>query len=72
MEAAHRKCKRSRLALVLVRVLLLLCILVALLACAPAASAAERPNVVVLMTDDQTVADLDAMPRAQALPARAA
>jgi N-acetylglucosamine-6-sulfatase len=46
---------------------LLLCLLVALLACAPAAAAADRPNVVVLMTDDQTVADLEAMPRAQAL-----
>ena len=67
MQAADRRCKRSHLALVLVRVRLLLCILVALLACAPAASAAERPNVVVLMTDDQTVSDLDAMPRAQAL-----
>jgi len=67
MQAAGRRCKRSRPALVLVRVPLLLCILVALLACAPAASAADRPNVVVLMTDDQTVADLDAMPRAQAL-----
>jgi len=33
---------------------------------APAA-AAQRPNVVVLMTDDQTVADLEAMPRTQAL-----
>jgi N-acetylglucosamine-6-sulfatase len=60
-------CKRSRPALVLVRVPLLVCILVALLACAPAAAAADRPNVVVLMTDDQTVADLDSMPRAQAL-----
>jgi N-acetylglucosamine-6-sulfatase len=67
MQAADRRCKRSCLALVLVRVRLLLCILGALLACAPAASAADRPNVVVLMTDDQTVSDLDAMPRAQAL-----
>ena len=46
---------------------LLLCVLLALLACAPVAAAAERPNVVVLMTDDQTVADLEAMPRAHAL-----
>src|SRR5918999_5955735 len=46
---------------------LFLCVLVALLACAPAAAAAERPNVVVLMTDDQTVADLEAMPRTHAL-----
>lgn len=45
---------------------LFLCVLLALLACAPAA-AAERPNVVVLMTDDQTVADLEAMPRTHAL-----
>jgi N-acetylglucosamine-6-sulfatase len=46
---------------------LLLCLLLALLVCAPQAVAADRPNVVVLMTDDQTVADLEAMPRAQAL-----
>jgi N-acetylglucosamine-6-sulfatase len=46
---------------------LFLCVLVALLVCAPAAAGAERPNVVVLMTDDQTVADLEAMPRTQAL-----
>src|SRR5918995_536155 len=41
----------------------ILCVLVS---AAPAA-AAGRPNVVVLMTDDQTVADLEAMPRTQAL-----
>ena len=46
---------------------LFLCVLVALLVCAPVAAAADRPNVVVLMTDDQTVADLEAMPRTQAL-----
>jgi N-acetylglucosamine-6-sulfatase len=46
---------------------LFLCVLVALLVCAPVAAAAERPNVVVLMTDDQTVADLEAMPRTHAL-----
>lgn len=46
---------------------LFLCVLVALLCCAPVAAAAERPNVVVLMTDDQTVDDLEAMPRTQAL-----
>jgi N-acetylglucosamine-6-sulfatase len=34
------------------------------------AAAADRPNVVVLMTDDQTVADLDAMPRTDAVLAR--
>ena len=44
-----------------------LCVLAALLACAPVAAAAERPNVVVLMTDDQTVSDLEAMPRTGAL-----
>lgn len=40
----------------------------ALLLCAlsPSAAAADRPNVVVLMTDDQTVADLAAMPRTAA------
>jgi arylsulfatase A-like enzyme len=38
-----------------------------MLALAAPAAAAERPNVVVLMTDDQTVADLEAMPRTQAL-----
>ncbi|MDR9371732.1 sulfatase [Conexibacter sp. JD483] len=42
----------------------------ALSAFAPNASAADRPNVVVLMTDDQTVADLAAMPRARALLGR--
>jgi arylsulfatase A-like enzyme len=31
----------------------------------------RRPNVVVLMTDDQTVADLDVMPHVQALLAEA-
>lgn len=36
-----------------------LCLLV------PSAAAADRPNVVVLMTDDQTVADLEAMPRSR-------
>ncbi len=35
-----------------------------------AAADADRPNVVVLMTDDQTVADLDAMPRTRAVLAR--
>jgi N-acetylglucosamine-6-sulfatase len=38
-----------------------------LLPLAPSARAADRPNVVVLMTDDQTVEDLDAMPRTRAL-----
>ena len=38
-----------------------------MLAFAAPAAADERPNVVVLMTDDQTVADLDAMPRTQEL-----
>ncbi len=46
---------------------LLFFVLLALLACAPAAAAADRPNVVVLMTDDQTVADMEAMPRTHAL-----
>ena len=46
---------------------LFLCVLVALLVCAPVAAAAERPNVVVLMTDDQTMADLEVMPRVQEL-----
>jgi N-acetylglucosamine-6-sulfatase len=48
-------------------VLRLLGVLVCMLALAAPAAAAERPNVVVLMTDDQTVADLEAMPRTQAL-----
>jgi arylsulfatase A-like enzyme len=39
----------------------------ALLVLAAPASAAGRSNVVVLMTDDQTVADLSAMPRTHAL-----
>jgi arylsulfatase A-like enzyme len=34
---------------------------------APRAKRADRPNVVVLMTDDQTLADLDAMPSARRL-----
>jgi arylsulfatase A-like enzyme len=34
------------------------------------ATAADRPNVVVLMTDDQTVADLEAMPRTRAVLTR--
>jgi arylsulfatase A-like enzyme len=38
-----------------------------MLVLAAPAAASERPNVVVLMTDDQTVADLEAMPRTQAL-----
>ena len=46
---------------------LFLCALVVLLCCAPVAAAADRPHVVVLMTDDQTVADLEAMPRTHAL-----
>ncbi len=33
-----------------------------LLGAAPAAAQLQRPNVVVIMTDDQTVADLEAMP----------
>jgi N-acetylglucosamine-6-sulfatase len=41
--------------------------LLCLLALAAPAAASERPNVVVLMTDDQTVADLEAMPRTNAL-----
>jgi arylsulfatase A-like enzyme len=36
----------------------------------PDAAAANRPNVVVLMADDQTVADLDVMPRTRAVLAR--
>ena len=46
---------------------LLLGVLVALLLLVAPASAGARPNVVVLMTDDQTVADLSAMPRTHAL-----
>ena len=46
---------------------LLLSVLVALLLLVAPASAGARPNVVVLMTDDQTVADLSAMPRTHAL-----
>lgn len=38
----------------------------ALCALTPNAAAADRPNVVVVMTDDQTVADLQAMPRTRA------
>jgi len=34
---------------------------------APAPAAGARPNVVVIMTDDQTYADLEAMPRTRAL-----
>ncbi len=48
----------------------LLAAAVALCAFASNAAAADRPNVVVLMTDDQTVADLDAMPRTSAVLAR--
>ncbi|CAA9533116.1 MAG: Choline-sulfatase [uncultured Solirubrobacteraceae bacterium] len=33
----------------------------------PAQGAGGRPNVVVIMTDDQTLADLEAMPRTQSL-----
>lgn len=39
-------------------------------AAVPAAAAAQQPNVVVLMTDDQTVADLRGMPRTRRLIAR--
>jgi N-acetylglucosamine-6-sulfatase len=42
--------------------------LLCLLAAAPAA--ADRPNLVVIMTDDQTVGDLSAMPRTHRLVAR--
>jgi len=45
----------------------LLAAALALCAFIPSAAAADRPNVVVLMTDDQTVADLDAMPRTRAV-----
>jgi N-acetylglucosamine-6-sulfatase len=48
----------------------LLAAALALCAFIPDAAAADRPNVVVLMTDDQTVADLDAMPRTRAVLAR--
>jgi N-acetylglucosamine-6-sulfatase len=48
----------------------LLAAAVALCAFIPNAASAQRPNVVVLMTDDQTVADLDAMPRTRAVLAR--
>ena len=41
-------------------------VLLAVLACAPVARAAA-PNVVVIETDDQTVADMAAMPRTRAL-----
>jgi N-acetylglucosamine-6-sulfatase len=46
-----------------------LCAALALLAAAaaPATAADTRPNVVVLMTDDQTVDDLRAMPQTEAL-----
>lgn len=44
----------------------LLAAALALCAFAPNAAAADRPNVVVLMTDDQTVDDLRAMPRTRA------
>jgi N-acetylglucosamine-6-sulfatase len=47
-----------------------LALLLALAASAPAAGA-ERPNLVVVMTDDQTVADLHAMPRTRGLIGRA-
>jgi N-acetylglucosamine-6-sulfatase len=45
----------------------LLAAALALCAFIPDAAAADRPNVVVLMTDDQTGADLDAMPRTHAV-----
>ena len=48
----------------------LLAAALALCAFAPDAASAVRPNVVVLMTDDQTVADLEAMPRTQGVLAR--
>lgn len=48
----------------------LLAAALALCAFIPNAAAADRPNVVMLMTDDQTVADLDAMPRTRAVLAR--
>ncbi len=48
----------------------LLAAALALCAFAPDAASAVRPNVVVLMTDDQTVADLDAMPRTRGVLAR--
>ncbi len=48
----------------------LLAAALALCAFVPNAAAAVRPNVVVLMTDDQTVADLEAMPRTRAVLAR--
>jgi N-acetylglucosamine-6-sulfatase len=51
---------RTRRASTVVAVLLLA------VAAAPALGA-ERPNLVVIMTDDQTVADLSAMPRTRAL-----
>jgi N-acetylglucosamine-6-sulfatase len=47
--------------------LLVLACLLALAGLAPPAFAADRPNVVVLMTDDQTVSDLWAMPLTQTL-----
>jgi N-acetylglucosamine-6-sulfatase len=48
----------------------LLAAVLALCAFAPNAAGAVRPNVVVLMTDDQTVADLEAMPRTRGVLAR--
>ena len=47
--------------------LILLASLACLLAAAPAQAREDRPNVVVIMTDDQTVRDMRSMPRTRQL-----